>query len=352
MSLSQNAKERLVIALADQSAGDEIENALNQPGGGVTQEDLDNAIEAHEEASDPHPQYLQDLPVVWSSGIWIARSSSGGSDTTGTGSFNKPFASLSRALTFINSQPNDPVNNPTIFFKPGEYTIGNLTLDGTASINLAAGLTIIGCGNSDSQPVKLLGGFVLQGNITRFRVKDLQISPLISGDYALDINGTQGRHYFDNVTFSGGQGINFRGSYQRWTEFVNCTCSTQAVLGDGSCLASASVRFRGFSDWGCTVTVNDVNMRLEMLDTYRVGRIVHNAGKAFISRLDEIRSSNANAIESTASGVNDRLLVVNVNLRRWDTYAYGLINKTGSCPYEIFNVNRDGGSDTLTGSPL
>jgi hypothetical protein len=93
-------------------------------------------------------------------------------------------------------------------------------------------------------------------------------------------------------------------------------------------------------------------MRLEMLDTYRMGRLVHTAGKVFLSRLDEIRSSNANAIESTASGVNDKLIIINTNLRRWDTYVFGLINKTGTCPYEIVNVNRNAGSDVLTGTPM
>lgn len=313
-------------------------------------QDVQDSINDHVAESNPHSQYLQDLPVLWSGGIWVARPTSGGDDSTGTGSFNKPFATLQRALQFIDTQTS--VNNPVIFMKPGQYNLaGVLTLDGTASPNLSNGLTIIGTGNSDSQVVSFLGGFLVQGNITRFRMKDIQLSPS-SGQYSLDINGTQGRHYFDNVTFTGGLGIRFRGAYQRFSEFMNCTCSTNILLGDGSTLANASVRLRGFSDWGATITINDANMRLEMLDTYRSGRIVHNAGKVFISRLDEIRSSNANAIESTASGVNDKLVIVHANLRRWDTLAYGLINKTGTCDYEIFSVNRNVGADTLNGSPI
>jgi hypothetical protein len=244
-----------------------------------------------------------------------------------------------------------PVNNPVILVKPGEYNLGGvLTIDGTASPNLAAGLTIIGVGSTDSQAVKFLGGFLLQGSITRFKLKDLQVAP--TGIHSLDVDSTQGRHYFDNVTFTGGLGIRYRGSYQRWSEFMNCSCSTSIVLGNGSCLANSSVRFRGFSDWGATITVADVNMRLEMLNTFRSGRIVHNAGKVFISDMSEIRSSNANAIESTAVGASDKLIIINSNLRRWDTLVFGLINKTGTCDFELFNVNRNTGSDILTGTPI
>jgi hypothetical protein len=253
------------------------------------------------------------------------------------GSLAKPYTTVQAAINAAIT--NGGVNNVVLMH---DSSTENLTIN-----NSTAGLLITAAVSNtvDSQRIALNGNITISGTSTRVKIKDINV--LFPGGTSPDLidTSTGGRHYYANVGFQGGGGIQFSGSWARWHEFTDCTISG-AISIAGTPAANSSIscwRVRG----GGNYTVNATNATLNLYDSFSVGNITQTAG---VLIMDGGRNFVAgSSITSTTNGAGDLMGISNVNFET-GAGTYYIINKTGTSPYILSNVLRNQTSDTLTGT--
>jgi hypothetical protein len=230
--------------------------------------------------------------------------------------------------------------------------------DYTENLNINKnGITLVGEGTTGSQMVLVNGTCTVQPGVTRFRVINMQFRQTVAGQPILVFNGTLGRHYFDNVTFTHTApapqtDIQWIGTCQNWHDFNRCSFSRTLDFG-GTPDTTAQAKFEE-CDGGeeTNYNITQANWTVRIFNTYRVGQINHAAGELIVSNVQQFMTSTTDAIVSTANtGGKNRLLVSNTAFRQ-PGGTTKLINKTGTAEYLIWNCLRDVAGDTLNGSRL
>lgn len=257
-----------------------------------------------------------------------------GNDTIADGSILKPFKTIQAAI-------NKSKFGNYIQLGVGQFN-ENITVDGISNLFIQS----LGSTDSYATAIANSGNLTISGSsTTRVRHRDLQFNG------KLTIDGTQGRHYFDNVYF--GQGADFINAIQRWHEFNLCTIDGNVNIGvTGTPTAGTTIRFRNCT-FGGIVTISSSNVTVTF-DNCRNIRLVHNAGTViFLNENTFLKDGSGNGIVSTAdsSSPTNILLMNGCNMQQSDL-SFAKINKTGNCLYILGNSNRDVNNDTLTGTRL
>jgi hypothetical protein len=175
-------------------------------------------------------------------------------DDANDGSFAKPVKTLTKAIALTpNNQDQDVIIN-----------LMQTMVEGDVEINRGiTKITIQGAGAFDSHAILLYSRVKITGaNTTRVRIKDLQIrtAGLAGGGVPLTIEGTAGRHKFDNVTLNPASGqkafvVNGTIPNNFWSEFINCAIMGEMDL-DGTLAGAATLTFRSCSDDNMKPNVN------------------------------------------------------------------------------------------------
>jgi hypothetical protein len=257
-----------------------------------------------------------------------------GNDTNADGSILKPFKTVQAAI-------NKSQFGNYIQLGVGQFN-ENLTINGISNLFIQS----LGSTDSYATAIASSGNLTITGSTTtRIRHRDLQFNG------KLTIDGTQGRHYFDNVYF--GQGADFINAIQRWHEFNTCTIDGNINIGvTGTPTAGTSIRFRNCT-FGGIITISSSNVTV-IFDNCRGIKLVHNAGTViFLNENTFLKDGSGNGITSTATNANPANVIImnGCNMQQTDL-SFAKINKTGNCPYILGNSNRDINNDTLTGSRL
>lgn len=244
------------------------------------------------------------------------------------GSLLAPFKTIQDAVDAVPSNQS----NAVIVIHPsvagGDYA--------GFTVNDRTNLFIVGEGNVDFHPVKMTGTITITGNTTRIRVKNLAIAANVNTETQLIITGTQGRHYFENVTIE--PRANYTGdvvqidNLTNWVDFVNCNIGGRVVLG-GEPSANALVAFRNANHPKLDLkVVGDYLVRMHEIT--RIGRISREQGRVFLSNVRGFYSVEGKAIVSSGdvAGVLSMDLVslrqedgsyATMDLQVGSTYRYG-----------------------------
>lgn len=274
-----------------------------------------------------------------------------GLDVTGAGTINSPYKTIQKAVDILNASLGG-----LILVAPGNYTEELIT------INSKDNVTIEGYGLEDSHLVCIKGKILVSGTSTRFRLKQVQLDYSQAGVQPnLEIVGTNGRHYISSVAFTrtapatGTVNVSLDGSYQRWSDFRECSFSGSIVC-QGSPLSTAIIQMMDCDSAPAagvpTLSMLDTNYTARVFNNRRIGYIDHQAGSLSIQNSMTFGHDGANsAIVSTASNAstNNRLVIKSCNFQLENLSAYYRINKTGNCVYVVGECNRDIANDTLTG---
>lgn len=264
-----------------------------------------------------------------------------GDDSTGNGSITKPFKTVQKALDSLTGGLA-----AVIILSNGDYA-GNVTIS-------RDNVMIQGYGPTDAHSTRILGKITVNSPVTRFKMKDLKVSVVSSlSDVAITFQDTQGRHYFDNVTFENQNGTSgdvavWAGVNNRWVEFNNCTFSGGVQIA-GTPAANSSVRFRNVDSTDTRITVAHDNWTVMVYNAPRLGKLTHSAGKFVANGIYLITSTDANAIVSTATSPNGFLSLTNVNFQQ-SNLSYKGIMKTGNCGWQLNLCNYDPTLNIFTGS--
>jgi hypothetical protein len=232
----------------------------------------------------------------------------------------------------------------------------NITVTENVVINNAVSNLYISAAvsnNIDASTIIINGSLTITGSQTnRVRIKDITFKP--ASGYALIIDGTNGRHMFQNCQFTNGSiaglagtGVNLTNTYKNFLEFIDCTIEgTMNIAGTPSAGTSISMyRCRmGYS----TLIVNSANVAVAVFDTYGIYGVTHTAGALGITGMWGFGSTGF--FNSTAAlSATNFLSLSEVSLQKLDL-SFIALNKTGTCYYQLMNVHRGESSDVLSGT--
>jgi hypothetical protein len=286
-------------------------------------------------------QFVNVDSIGWNQVYYV---SSNGQDATGRGSVDRPFATIQYAI-------DNTSGSRVIRLNPGEYN-ENLVFGSDAT-----NILIEGWGTMASHPVIINGHAVYQdAALTRVRLRDLRLRGITNGIPTLTVDGTQGRHFFDNVVIdhTGGSGetaLEFVNSYSNWMEFNHSTLSGICVMG-GTPASNATLTVIAGNHPNCNFIMNNANWSLVLERNRFVRKIEHTAGRVTIKQLAAVSNgSGGSFIDSTAASGQGFIEIFDSNLLR-PNGTYALINKTGNCDWYISQTNRDVSNDILNGTRI
>ena len=261
---------------------------------------------------------------------YVAKS---GNDSTGDGSFAKPYLTVQAAI-------DASASGGTVIVYPGTYA-ENITISSKT-------IGVIGHGGFLQQRVAISGKLLIS-NASFCTLNNIGINN--GADYCLEISGGS-NHRIQNCNFirttnvavyiSGvlTGGMAFDGMYLAGTFQNNSTTPypvriINAVMPTGY-VSSTNAGAYTLVDF-CTET----------------GYYTHSAGALVLSNIKLIyEDSGANCINSTAAfGGTNFLGLYNVNFQQEDL-TYGKINKTGTCAYTVGQCNRSTAIDVLIGAEV
>lgn len=220
------------------------------------------------------------------------------------GSIHRPFADIQQAVDAAAA--DDVSKNWVIQVMPkaaGHYT--GFVVDGFNS------LLIQGYGGSGAKSVIVQGTVRIQGNdTTGISLKDIAIQAPDEVAAALELNGTQGYHNFDNLYIERlagtGNVVVVDGLYQNKSTFTNCSIDGGVMLDVAGTNAEIQL-----------ISPNNANTVLYIEDEYKViirngtafSYIEHVAGSLEVTHTTGFTGLDGVAIEST-NGANVRLAYV------------------------------------------
>ena len=256
------------------------------------------------------------------------------------GSPYAPFKTIQAAVDAACAPGRSGANAAVIIhLKKNTSVSENITIN-SAVANIY--LTPAYSNNTDSSPIRIDGTLTIGGTSNRVRVKDIQFYNASSP--ALVINGGQGRHMFQNCQFSGGGGVSFTGSYQRWYEFIDCSVEGPVTFG-GTPLAGTLISMYRPRLASASLTVSHANAMVAMYDVYGMGAVTHSAGTLAITGM---WGWGAGTFNSTAASPGF-LSLSNVSMQKTDL-SFAKINKTGTALFQLKDVQRDESQDVLSGT--
>lgn len=257
-----------------------------------------------------------------------------GSDTNGNGSFNRPYATPAKAVAEAGF-------GDIIFVMPGEYS-GNITIG-------VDNLTIVGFAPRSSHPTVINGTITIPAGRTRLRMVDLRVDAQDNGP-CIDDQGSEGRHYFDNITFvtsDSTSNVGYLGTNaKRWRQFMDCEFSGNSEFVFTGAGSNPSAWFHGISAIGA-VRMDHSGHTVHMENGRAAGPFYHDGGTLYINNMRILLADGSgNVINSTAAAGNGTLVIKDT-----DTATLGKINKTGSCTYVFQGVTKNA-ADVINGSEL
>lgn len=260
---------------------------------------------------------------------------SGSSD----GSIYKPYttiqAAVNAAASLAGANTHIMVHNPRTTVITENVTINNFVQN----------LFIEGIGSvKDGNAILLSGSITISGTSNRIRLKNFTIDN--GAGSCLTVNGTQGRHIFEKMAFTGGGGVTLTGTYQNFITFQDCTMVGPCVIG-GTPAANTLVSFYGLFGGLCALSVTATNAVVSMYEVYSIGSVTHSAGVLSLNRFGGLQST----FTSSATSANGLLFLTNGSMQKGDL-SFAAINKTGNAPFQIVNVHRNEALDTLTGTRI
>lgn len=219
-----------------QQAVENIEIPAVDLSGHVTTEELERKLEEFPKASDVSQaisQLTQTIAEDKEELIGLSTATIGnilwvgpnGSEQP-NGSITNPFPTIQQAI----DSTRDTAQQVVILVTPGSASDGDVVFGGKRQSFLIQGF---GC--NDSHLVQIKGCVTVQGpDATRFCMKDISIQAQGSRP-GLVISGTQGRHYFHNVTIEKGAGhtgplVSIEGNEKRRTVFTQCCVSGEIAV--------------------------------------------------------------------------------------------------------------------------
>ncbi len=245
-------------------------------------EELDTGVHVPEAAAPNTVLTVGNAGVVTASRVDDGRTYhvvGGTAHPTADGSLVAPFGTIQAAIDAIPSAQS----NAVIVVHP---SVGGANYDSIV-INDRTNLFIVGEGNIDAHPVKIVGSISITGNTTRVRVKNISFGADTEVNEQLIITGGQGRHYFDNVTFE--PRANYTGpvavisNLTNWVDFVDCNIGGRIEL-TGEPSVNALVAFRGGNHPKFDLHVL-ADYLVRMYDCTRIGRINRAAGRMYLSNM-------------------------------------------------------------------
>jgi len=274
--------------------------------------------------------------------VWV---DSGKAPLFRDGSYEFPFAQIQEAVDAISSTPVAAVIN----------VVAGSTNYAGFTINNLLNLQIQGFGLNDAQQVKIVGEVVYTGaGCTRVKMKDLQIQSSAVDKSAFTVDGTQGRHYFENVTlskFSGAQSVpvfDLKGNFSNWIDCFNCNFSGIVGLG-GTPAANALFATRGGNDDGLKI-IQTAAMNIVVNNHSRMGYIEHIGGNLSVTNAQHWTGQGGVAIKSTAPAAAGSSVSVLYSDFLADNGSWLKIDKEGDCVFRLGFVNRNPQIDVLMGT--
>ena len=271
-----------------------------------------------------------------------------GSDEHGTGSQNYPFKTLQHALDTLGK-----TSVHTVFHLMSDI-IEDLVINDHQN-NLVYGAPAI---TGDPQRT-ITGNHLITGvNTTRIRFADLGLyGGAAAITYVVTIDGSAGRHYFENVpVIPGAAGLNqailLTGANARWHEFYNC--SIDGIFNCASSDSTMSVKITRQIASGFHLKMA-TSLLVNLYECQMYKYIEHESGTLIINGLYECfpeAGQNDVALLSSATELSESLLhVVNAQFIRTDA-SRQKINKTGDCSYILDNIIDRPSDHTLNGNRI
>lgn len=255
---------------------------------------------------------------------------------------NRPKASIQSA---IDAAPN----GASFTIAPYQYN-ENIVLT-AASANQKDNYYFEGKGSTGSFPCVIQGDLTISNVITRQRFRNIQFGTASVGGKII-IDGSEGRHYFDNVYFD--NGIEAKNTFKRWHDFNDCSGKGVISLGETGTPASGCNFFFQNCDLSAVtdLRIGHSNITVILFNNRRLPqKITHTAGNLIIIPPATFESSNSTFLDSTCnSGSGKIVLWSGYNFMRSDNINFGRINKTGTCTIYLGSGIRDYTNDVINGT--
>lgn len=211
--LSKFTKERIIVSLTSEDAGLELIKAIEGAGGAVSSvngqigdviiapsdiglSNVDNTSDIDKPVSTATQNYV-DAAIPSLAVNQVRYVSKNGNDSTGTGSFTKPFLTISAAIASIDD--SSPTNRYAIAVAPGNYTE-------TGILYLKPNVFVVGSSKESvrisATSFQLDPSFMGTGSIDN-RSGFSQLSLLNACDFNWNtVQSAAGKLYFNEVSFS------------------------------------------------------------------------------------------------------------------------------------------------------
>lgn len=250
--------------------------------------------------------------------LWVA---SNGSDSY-DGSYNQPFATISRAISLaspdqciiVSSGSYDGetivVDKDLMILGFGEAVLSNSTMEITNSAHLV--MDHIDLSSSLNTFVTTLGSFKIYNSKFTSPSTAIKIVELSNDSEIIDSN---------------------------WVGILQ-----------NSDTSGHKLVIRGLSSTESTFLIDGNNSKTYIRDSSTIGHIEHLAGLLSIINVGQIDADGSNeSITSTADTTDNGYLYLNQVSTKQDTGTYGKIEKTGDCNYTL-GINDFGSSDIFNGT--
>jgi len=184
-------------------------------------------------------------------------------------------------------------------------------------------------------PIKLIGTITISGQYTtRVKLKNVFIEApgftSANPPTVVTINGTAGRHYFDNCNLMGK--VAFQGAWARWHDFYNCATHGYVLSGTSTgSVYSYNTIVDGSTSVGTGIMAFNTSDRIHSVS--------HTAGILLMTRC--ALTNSAGVVSSAAAPGALSLRDVNFH----NGTAYCALTKSGSAPYMFSNVIRSDAAD-------
>lgn len=254
-----------------------------------------------------------------------------GNDTTGDGSFAKPYLTVQAAVTAATA-------GASVIVMPGVYN---------EDVTISKQMNLYGYGAYSFQKT------VISGKISISSTSSCTFNHITcqtSANNALEITSS-GAIRFEACSFErlgGGACVYVSGTLTGGIYFVNCYISGTFENAAG---VPYPVVVMGTTSTEMKIVTSNTNSYTRAEFCPEIGPVTHTAGSLVIANCRGIlKDGSGNCVTSTATlNATNVLVLLNCALQQEDT-TYGKINKTGTCYYALSLVNRSTAVDVLTGT--
>ena len=254
-----------------------------------------------------------------------------GNDSTGDGSFAKPYLTIQTAI-------NATTAGGSVIVMPGSYT---------EDLTINKQMNLFGYGAYSIQKSIVLGKLTISSTSS---CAINHIAFQTSASATCDVSAS-GAIRFEACTFErldGGTCVSILGALTGGIYFVNCYVGGNF---ENKATVPYPVVIMGTTSADMKIVSNGSGAYTRAEFCSEIGPVTHTLGSLVIANCRGIiKDGSGNCITSTANlSASNIFALVNVALQQEDG-TYGKINKTGTCYYALSLVNRSTSIDVLTGT--